>query len=123
VGVTRDLDPAAAASLLERPPRACLAFATAAGPQVVPVRRVVRDGRYLVAVGPGEGAPPAPGVEAVLLVDDGVHWFELRGVTLRGPVVPADPPGGAGGDRWFALEPVRAVAWDYGQLREVPDER
>jgi hypothetical protein len=118
--VTRDIDPAKASGLLERAPRACLAFAGEDGPAVLPAMFVLRDGRYFAGLADGNGPLPNPGLEAVLLVDEGVHWFELRAVSLRGFLRVAEaPPDSSAGYAWFELEPARIGAWDYSQLREL----
>jgi hypothetical protein len=59
----------------------------------------------------------------VLLVDEGVYFFDLCAVYVRGHAQPAEPPIGAhAGHTWFELIPLKTVAWDYGTLREVTDE-
>jgi hypothetical protein len=106
--------------LLERVPRACLAFASEGGPQVQPVELVWRGGRCQVRL-PGPSLPVS-GQEVVLLVDEGIYYFDLRAIYLRGEVQPVDAPAGekepAG---WFELTPSKTVAWDYGSLREVAE--
>ncbi len=120
--VTRDIDPRLAQDLLERVPRACLSFAGERGPRVEPVRVVWQNGGCLVGLPPGADARPAPGQEAVLLVDEGIYYFELRAIYIRGSLQPiAAPTGERAGGAWFALAPVKAVAWDYGSMREVDD--
>jgi len=67
---------------------------------------------------------PAIDQEVVLLVDEGVHFFDLRAIYIRGRVKPAEAPNGApAGRTWFEVIPLKTVAWDYGTLREVKDER
>jgi hypothetical protein len=108
--VTRDIDPVQAQDLLERVPRACLAFAGADGPQLYPVDLAFQEGRYRVRL-------PIPvqdltSAEAVLLVDDGIYYFDLRAVYIRGELR-------LEGSDWFELIPSKTVAWDYGTLRVV----
>jgi hypothetical protein len=116
--VTRDIDPSQARDLLERAPRACLAFTGEHGPQVEPVALTWADGRCRVRL--SGGSLPAAGQEVVLLVDEGIHYFDLRAIYLRGVV---QPLAAAVGDKeaaaWFELTPTKTVAWDYGTLREV----
>ena len=125
--VTRDIDPQAARDLLERPARACLAFSGPAGPVVVPVILLWRENRYLLGLTPGSASPPAAGQEAVLLVDEGVYYFDLRAIYLRGQLQPiaapdwVTPDGAVAGRDWFELLPIKTVAWDYGSMREVRD--
>lgn len=121
--VTRDIDPRGAQDLLERVPRACIALAGRHGPACLPVRLLWDDARYLVGVPEDISPRPATGQEIVLLVDDGIHWFDLRAVYVRGHVTPVDPPPGAPARHvWFDLAADKTVAWDYGQLREARDE-
>jgi len=120
--VTRDIDPADARDLLERPARACLAFAGPAGPQAQPVTLTMRDGRYFVAIPESTGVRPEPGQEVVLLVDDGVHYFDLRAIYVRGHAQPAQAPASVRPAlAWLEVVPVKTVAWDYGAMRAVDD--
>ncbi len=118
--VTRDIDPVQARDLLERVPRAALALAGDQGALAQPVRLVARDGCYWVGLAPQAGPRPSPGQEVVLLVDEGVHWFDLRAIYIRGYAQPAAAPAGAeAGQDWFEVTPLKTRAWDYGALREV----
>ena len=119
--ITRDIDPVEAQDLLERVPRASLAWANDSGPCALPIAFVWRDGRYLV------GLPATIGLqvdqEVVLLIDEGMQFFDLRAIYLRGRVKPIDTPANASADRvWFEVIPIKTVAWDYGTLHEVRDE-
>ena len=121
--VTRNIDPGDARDLLERVPRACVAFASDHGPQAQPIELLWHDGRYLVGI--PEDADLRPGLdhEVVLLIDEGVYFFDLRAIYIRGQVKPAEAPGDApAGRTWFEVVPLKTVAWDYGTLREVRDE-
>lgn len=72
-----------------------------------------------------EALPAAATFErAVLVVDDGKWWFELRAVTWRGRAERADaPPFETSSDLvWLRFEPRGVIAWDYGQLHEAPEE-
>ena len=122
--ITRDIDPVDAHDLLERVPRACLSFATDDGPCAHPIALVWLAGRYLVGLPETAKRQPASDQEVVLLVDEGIHFFDLRAIYIRGHVQPIDTPDAApAGRRWFEVIPLKTVAWDYGTLREVPDER
>jgi len=101
--------------LLERPARACIGFTGAGAPRIEPVRLRYEDGRYLIGIESGAEAP-APSTEVVLVVDDGVLFFELRAVYLRGV---ARPIASSLQEqlRWFELEPSRVSSWDYGRMR------
>ena len=121
--ITRDIDPADAHDLLERVPRACLSFASDDGPCAQPIAFVWRDDRYLVGIPEAANRQPVIDQEAVLLGDEGMYFFDLRAIYIRGHVKPIDTPDGApAGRRWFEVIPLKTVAWDYGMLREVPDE-
>lgn len=121
--VTRDIDPDSARDLLERVPRACIAFAADDGPAAQPIRLMWWDERYLIGIPVGAARLPSTGDEVVLLVDEGVYFFDLRAIYIRGRVEPAEAPADApDGHIWFEILPTRTVAWDYGMLREVDDE-
>jgi nitroimidazol reductase NimA-like FMN-containing flavoprotein (pyridoxamine 5'-phosphate oxidase superfamily) len=121
--VSRDVDLTEVDDLLERVPRACLAFAGEDGPEAIPVELVWRDGRYLAGSSATSRARPSVGQECVVLVDEGVHWFDLRAVYVRGRAQPVPAPQWARpGRTWFEVEPTKIVAWDYGKLRAVSDD-
>ncbi len=121
--VTRDIDPVDAQDLLERVPRASLAWACDHGPYAQPIAFVWHDGRYLAGIPAESDLRPSADQEVVLLVDEGVYFFDLRAIYIRGRVQPAETPNGApAGRTWFEVIPLKTVAWDYGTLREVQDE-
>jgi hypothetical protein len=121
--VTRNIDLWGARDLLERVPRACLCFASEQGPQAQPIVLVWHNSRYLAGIPQEADRKPGPGQEVVLLIDEGVHFFDLRAIYIRGRVKPAEAPRGAPvGRTWFEVVPLKTVAWDYGTLREVRDE-
>jgi hypothetical protein len=123
--VTRSIEPGSARDLLERIPRACLCFASDHGPQAGPIVLVWQDGRYLVGLPRKADHQPDSGQEVVLLIDKGVHYFDLRALYIRGQVRQASaPPEAPAADcTWLEVVPLKTVAWDYGTLREVRDER
>jgi hypothetical protein len=121
--ITRDIDPAEAHDLLEQAPRVSLTFASDHGPHALPIAFVWRDGRYLVGLAEATDLQPAIDQEVVLLVDEGVHFFDLRAIYIRGRVKPTAAPADApAGRAWFEVSPLKIVAWDYGTLHEVSDE-
>jgi hypothetical protein len=66
---------------------------------------------------------PIAGQEVVLLIDEGIYFFDLRAIYIRGRVKSAEAPRDAPAGRiWFEVIPLKTVAWDYGMLREVRDE-
>jgi len=122
--ITRNIDLNAARDLLERVPRACIAFAHDDGPRAQPVALVWHDNRYRVGIPQTTDLQPDSGQEVVLLVDEGVYFFDLRAIYIRGHVQPTEAPtDGPSGYTWFELLPIKTVAWDYGTLHEVNDER
>jgi hypothetical protein len=122
--VNRDIDPSRAQDLLEGAARACLCFATNHGPQAQPIVLIWQDGRYLAGLPLDGDCQPSPGQEVVLLIDEGVHFFDLRALYIRGRLEPAQTPRDApNGYTWVEVVPLKTVAWDYGTLREVKDEQ
>lgn len=116
--ITLNVDPAEVRDLLERVPRACMAFAEGDAPRVEPVDVVVKDDHYVIGMSSSAASHPALNQEVVLLVDDGVQFFDLRAMYVRGHVQSLV------GEEvlWFAVSPTRTVAWDYACIREVDDE-
>ena len=121
--ITRDIDPSDARDLLERVPRACVGFAGDDGPIAEPVTFALIKERYLTGFTAEASQHPVAGEEVVLLLDEGLHFFDLRAIYIRGRAEPIDAPEG-GPDRcaWFAVEPTKMVAWDYGRMRNAEDE-
>lgn len=121
--ITRNVDLAEAWDLLENVPRACLAFTGDEGPQAEPVTIALEDDRYLVGIPSSAANSPTADDEAVLLIDAGSQFFDLRAVYVRGHVRTLETAEHCTrGFLWFVLEPTRAVAWDYGRMREVDNE-
>jgi hypothetical protein len=121
--ITLNIDPVEARDLLERVPRACVAFASDEGPQAELVTVLFKDDRYLVGMPSTAASHPTVDEEVVLLVDDGVQFFDLRAIYVRGHVQPLAGVKYLSGDVfWFEVQPTRTVAWDYARMREVDDE-
>lgn len=101
--------------LLERPARACVGFTGDGHPRIEPVHVRYEDGRYLIGFERDTPAPD-PSAEVVLVVDDGVLFFELRAVYVRGVarLYPADAHDRL---RWMEVEPSRVSSWNYGRMR------
>jgi hypothetical protein len=122
--VSRDIDPSRAQDLLERVPRACLGFACDQGPQAQPIVLIWQDGCSLAGIPEQTERLPGEGSEVVLLIDEGIHWFDLRALYIRGQAKQASAPRNApSGHTWVEVVPLKTVAWDYGALREVRDEQ
>lgn len=115
--MTRDVEPAALRDLLEHPARATVAFVDRGAVDLLPVRARGGAGRHRFGVAAG-AAPDLEGREVVLVIDDGPYWFELRGISVRGVARRADAPAEADPLAWYAIEPRRVLAWDYGTIRE-----
>jgi hypothetical protein len=118
--VTRDVEPSALKDLLEHPPRATVAIVERDEADVLPACARFRRDTYRFGVLP-EVAPDLENREVVLVIDDGTYWFELRGISVRGQARRIDPaePGETDALAWYAVEPRRILAWDYGAIREV----
>jgi hypothetical protein len=118
--VTRAVSPAHLQDLLERAPRASIAFEEAGRVVAAPVAFRCQAGHYWVGIPKGEAASQTQG-EVKVLVDDGCYWFQLRGLSIRGRLSPAGeaPQGTPTSLDWFELAADKVVAWDYGMLREV----
>jgi hypothetical protein len=84
---------------------------------------VWHDGRYLAGIPEDADSQLGSDQEVVLLIDEGVYYFDLRAIYIRGQVKPVEAPRNAPASRtWFEVVPLKTVAWDYGTLREVRDE-
>jgi hypothetical protein len=121
--ITLNIDPMEARDLLERVPRACVAFASDEGPEAEPVTLLFKDDRYLVEMPSTAASHLIVDQEVVLLVDDGSQFFDLRAIYVRGHVQPLGGVEGLADDLfWLTVQPTRTVAWDYARIREVDDE-
>jgi hypothetical protein len=121
--ITLNVELAEARDLLERVPRACVAFITDDGPYVESVTVTFKDDRYVVGIATSAASQLTSGDEVVLLVDDGVQFFDLRAIYVRGHFRPLGEAEGPTSDAfWFEVQPTRTVAWDYASIREVDDE-
>lgn len=115
--VTRAVQVEELADLLERPPRATLAFVSGGRIEALPVALRYEQGRYFVGLARG---PEPPAGRVKLLVDDGPWYFDLRGIWVRGTLATCKAPAGAPStSAWYELTPEKTVAWHYGRLREV----
>lgn len=119
-GMTRDVDPSTLTDLLERPPRATIAFIDRERADVLPVRARCRAGTYRFGVLP-EVATDLNDREVVLVIDDGSYFFELRGISVRGLARRIDraEPGETAALAWYLIEPRRILAWNYDAMREA----
>ncbi len=121
--VTRNIDPNSARDLLERVPRACIAFAYDNVPQAQPVVLHWREPQYLIGIPQSALHRPNQGQEVVLLVDEGIYYFDLRAIYIRGILQLAQQTSDTTpGYTWFEIIPSTIVAWDYGTMHEVDDE-
>lgn len=121
--VTRNIDPNAAHDLLERVPRACIAFATEEGPRAQPVLLNWYDSQFRIGFPVSATPYPKAGQEVVLLVDEGVYYFDLRAVYVRGTSQSVQPPSEMPSEHvWFEIVPSKTIAWDYGTMHEVDND-
>jgi hypothetical protein len=105
--------------LLQRPARGCVSFIHNGEPRIEPIHLRYDDGRYLIGIEPGSVVPDVS-AEVVLVVDEGVLFFELRAVYIRGMAraVPSPPRQGM---CWLEVEPTRVSSWNYGRMRRTRD--
>lgn len=116
--ITQRVDASALDALVERPPRAAITFTHGEDIEAVPV--AFRRDRGKLWIGIDRGLPVSNGtpVPAVVVVDGGRYWFELRAITWRGRLVPAMAPPAAADLQWFEFLVDSDVSWDYATLHE-----
>jgi hypothetical protein len=107
--VTRTASEEGLFDLVERPPRAYLAYVRDGRVEAVPVLARRAEDVWLI-----HGAQVLPPGRAMLLIDDGVYYFELRG--LRYPGVLMSPEAGHDEQRFL---PDKAIGWHYGTMRKM----
>ena len=82
---------------------------------------MLRDERYLIGVRREAGDRPSLGDEVVLVIDEGVQFFDLRAIYIRGTVSAEGLPADDSGLRWLEVEPTKIVAWDFSEMRVAAD--
>jgi hypothetical protein len=120
--ITHAVDAEKMRDLLEGVPRACIAFTNAGIPEVAPAEFRFQEGRYWIGMsGGGSGPAPGPNEPLKLLIDEGMYYFDLRGIWIRGRALFSEerPEGGSPQLNWFQLVPEKFVAWDFAAMREV----
>ncbi len=120
--ITHAVDPEKMRDLLERVPRACIAFSNAGRVEVVPVEFRLQDGRYWIGLSDSGSAPaPGPDEPVKLLVDEGMYYFDMRGIWIRGRASFNEerPEAGSPALNWFQLVPEKSVSWDFGTMHDV----
>ena len=117
--VTRAVEPSELGDLLEDPPRATVAFVESSAVDILPVRARCSADAHVFGVAAAM-PPDLDGQEVVLVIDDGPYWFELRGISVRGVARRVESADAADHLAWYAIEPRRVLAWDYGAIREEP---
>lgn len=117
--VTRNVEPSTLEDLREHPSRATVAFIDLGQTEVLPAVVRYRADTYRFGVQPG--IADLGNREVVLVIDDGAYWFELRGISVRGVTrrIERAEPGDTDALAWYAIEPRRILAWNYGALREA----
>lgn len=82
--ITHSVDPEKMRDLLDRVPRACVAFANAGVVELLPAEFRFEEGRYWIGISSGGSGPaPRPGEPAKLLIDEGTYYFDMRGIWIR----------------------------------------
>ena len=94
--------------------RACVSYVVDGVPHVEPA--VVRRHGERFVIGIDAALPGSDGDEAVLLIDEGILFFDLRAIHVRGVATPTDDERGDG-RCWYEIEPSKVTCWDYGRLR------
>ena len=123
--ITNAVDHERMQELLERVPRACVAFNNADIVELVPVEFRSQAGRYWIGMSSGGSGPvPGPDEPVKLLIDEGMYYFDMRGIWIRGRALFSQerPEGGSPAVNWFQLVPEKFVAWDFGAMREVREQ-
>ncbi len=104
-----------ASDLLDPPARACVGFVMNDRPHVEPVTLQFERGRFMIGL--DASLPLDRCDEVVLVVDEGLYYFDLRAVYVRGTPRPVGSDDDAG--RRFEIEATKISCWDYGRLRAV----
>ena len=121
--ITNAVDPERMQELLERVPRACVAFNNAGIVELVPVEFRFQEGLYWIGMSGESGRTPGPDDPVKLLIDEGMYYFDMRGIWIRGRTLLSEerPEGGSAELSWLQLVPEKFVAWDFGAMREVEE--
>lgn len=116
--VTRDVELSALRDLLDGPRQGTVAVVLDDAIDVLPAE--ARCSGDLCKFGLLCASPDLDDLEVVLVIDEGPFWFQLRGASFRGIARRSEPPEPGTAERlvWYALEPRRILAWDYGSIRE-----
>jgi hypothetical protein len=120
--ITHSVDPEKMQDLLERVPRACIVFVNAGMVDIVPVELRFQQRRYWIGISGGEsGAAPGPNDRVKLLVDEGMYYFDMRGIWIGGRASFDDvfPEADSSALNWFQLVPDKYIAWDFASMRDV----
>jgi hypothetical protein len=114
--ITREVALTDLNDLLDLVPHANLAFETPVGIDAIPVGFQRSQGQLWVGIRSSD-ANPSVGQQAMLLIDDGLYYFELRGLRVRGVLRDTPAPEALNPAlRWLELEPVKVNAWSYGTM-------
>jgi hypothetical protein len=98
-----------------------MAFVNAGMVDVLPVEFRFQEGRYWIGMSGGSAPAPRPGESVKLLVDEGMYYFDMRGIWIRGRALFGEehPEAASPALSWFQLVPEKLVAWDFGAMRDV----
>lgn len=120
--ISRAARPEELNNLLEHPPRASIAFNNDGVIEAAPAAFRFRDGRYWIGVRCSDiGSVPRADDRVRLLIDEGRYHTELRGMWVRGRIVPSEQglEGASKDVDWFEVQPDKVVGWNYGAMRET----
>ncbi len=120
--ISRAATPEELSDILEHPPRAHIAFNRGGVIEAAPAAFRFGDGRYRVGIRRTDiGSAPRADDPVRLLIDDGRYHTELRGMWVRGRIVPSErrPEGVSENVDWFEVLPEKVVGWNYGAMREA----
>ncbi len=120
--ISRAAGPDELKDLLEHPPRASIAFNNEGVVEATPVAFRFRDEQYWVGIRRSDiSSMPRADDRVRLLIDEGRYHTELRGMWIRGRILPAGhrPEDASGNVDWFEVLPEKVVGWNYGAMQEA----
>jgi hypothetical protein len=99
-----------------------MAFVNAGMVDITPVEFRLQEGRYWIGMS-GSGSDPAPGPDepVKLHIDEGMDYFDMRGIWIGGRASFDEvlPEADRSPLNWFQLVPDKFIAWDFASMRDV----